>query len=328
MSLARKYKEAETKLAKSVAKQSKSAAFSIKKLFTDLINSGKQRFTVMLIPHSEKIFNFQISVFWLIFMTAVLVTVMISFFTLTILYTGMKSKEIKNAENTATLKATVEALRDSMSDLSGAMGRFESEYALLKQSFDQSSIKDNISNLSVGSTNAVISEVDEIQKYREFLSQTSEEIRQLSSSIFSQKELLVDLPTQWPLQNGVGAITGLFGLQEHPIQHVLYIHRGMDIAASTGTPIVAPANGKIIERGYDPGNYGNYVIIKHKYGFITRYGHMSAILVAEGEDVSQGDIIGLVGNTGMSTGSHLHYEVQIGSEVVDPAYYLRIRNKF
>jgi murein DD-endopeptidase MepM/ murein hydrolase activator NlpD len=94
----------------------------------------------------------------------------------------------------------------------------------------------------------------------------------------------------------------------------------------SGDPIIATANGKVVTVSFDHG-FGNYVIIQHKHGFYTRYAHLQKVKVVNGASVSQGDVIGFVGNTGISTGPHLHYEVHIGSDVVDPAKYINVITK-
>jgi murein DD-endopeptidase MepM/ murein hydrolase activator NlpD len=117
-----------------------------------------------------------------------------------------------------------------------------------------------------------------------------------------------------------------FGENVNPFSGKLYIHRGIDISTfRCGDPIVATADGVVVTVDYDPVNFGNYVIIKHKHGFYTRYAHMQASAVRVGQHVQQGEVIGYIGNTGKTTGPHLHYEVHVGSDIVDPYKYLNIR---
>ena len=87
---------------------------------------------------------------------------------------------------------------------------------------------------------------------------------------------------------------------------------------------MATANGQVVTCGYDA-SFGNYIVIRHKHGMYTRYAHMSAFRVKKGEYVNQGQIIGNIGNTGVTTGPHLHYEVHIGSDVVDPSKYINVK---
>ena len=99
------------------------------------------------------------------------------------------------------------------------------------------------------------------------------------------------------------------------------MHNGLDIAAAPGSPIVAPADGVVSFAGYDPG-YGKLVSIDHGYGVVTRFGHTSQIFVEVGQRIRRRDVIAAVGNTGRSTGPHLHYEVRVNSVPVDPYNYV------
>ncbi|HWP38311.1 MAG TPA: M23 family metallopeptidase [Gemmatimonadales bacterium] len=108
----------------------------------------------------------------------------------------------------------------------------------------------------------------------------------------------------------------------HPIYHQARPHEGIDISAPIGTPIVAPAGGLVIEVQLDEPGYGRTVRIDHGYGVVTRYAHCSKILVRIGQRVKRGDEIALVGNTGISTSPHLHYEVEVWGRTVDPRKYI------
>jgi murein DD-endopeptidase MepM/ murein hydrolase activator NlpD len=113
----------------------------------------------------------------------------------------------------------------------------------------------------------------------------------------------------------------------NPFTGLYYIHKGIDISTyRQGDPIVATADGQVVTVDFDAGGFGNNVIIRHKHGFYTRYAHMLSFTVRVGQRVQQGEVIGYIGNTGLSTGPHLHYEVHIGSDVVDPYKYITIRS--
>ncbi|HEX8192747.1 MAG TPA: peptidoglycan DD-metalloendopeptidase family protein [Allosphingosinicella sp.] len=114
-----------------------------------------------------------------------------------------------------------------------------------------------------------------------------------------------------------GRITSGFGYRTHPILGYRRFHRGLDIGAGHGTPILATTDGVVARAGWG-GGYGNVVELRHGGGLATRYGHMSRIAVAGGQRVRQGQVIGYVGSTGLSTGPHLHYEMFRNGELVDP----------
>ncbi len=113
------------------------------------------------------------------------------------------------------------------------------------------------------------------------------------------------------------ALTSGFGLRFHPLLNERRAHLGVDLAAASGSPIVATSPGVVSAEGYY-GGYGDLVVINHGGGVETRYGHMSRSNVVAGQRVQRGDVIGYVGSTGLSTGPHLHYEVRIDGQAVDP----------
>ena len=128
------------------------------------------------------------------------------------------------------------------------------------------------------------------------------------------------LATQWKgrLQKPVaGSITSGFGYRLHPIYKVRKMHTGVDISASSGTPIHAAAGGTVVHAGRW-GGYGNCVIIDHGGGLATLYAHCSSLAVSSGQEVKQGETVGYVGSTGLSTGPHLHFEVRRDGNPVDP----------
>ena len=131
----------------------------------------------------------------------------------------------------------------------------------------------------------------------------------------------VSIPSLIPVTSNRAMSSG-FGMRVHPVLGGLRAHKGLDLPATTGTPIHASADGTIGKADWF-GGYGLFVEIEHGAGMETRYGHMSRIAVAEGQRVRKGDVIGYVGSTGRSTGAHLHYEVRIGGEAVNPIPYMQ-----
>lgn len=112
-----------------------------------------------------------------------------------------------------------------------------------------------------------------------------------------------------------------FGYRVHPIQDTLRFHYGTDFAADEGTDVLCFADGTVLSAGWDDG-YGNFVKVDHGDGFVTLYGHCSALLVTEGETVTKGERIALVGSTGQSTGPHLHFELIHDGIYLNPEFYL------
>ena len=128
----------------------------------------------------------------------------------------------------------------------------------------------------------------------------------------------------WPVAASGTVITSQFGIREHPIQGVVKQHTGLDIGgADTGTPVVAAADGVVSYAGW-LGGYGNCVMINHGNGVVTLYGHGSKVVASVGQEVKQGDTILEVGSTGNSTGPHLHFEVRINGQYVNPLNYVKV----
>ena len=118
-----------------------------------------------------------------------------------------------------------------------------------------------------------------------------------------------------------GIYTSGYGSRTDPLTHGRGNHQGIDIAAAPGQPVHATADGLVMVTGVE-GGYGKAVFLAHGYGLATRYGHLSAITVKPGQRVKRGDVVGRVGNTGRSTGYHLHYEVRLDGEAVNPLGYI------
>ncbi|MBS3928579.1 MAG: M23 family metallopeptidase [Sphingomonadales bacterium] len=130
----------------------------------------------------------------------------------------------------------------------------------------------------------------------------------------------VSIPSRNPLVNA--ALTSGFGMRTHPVLGGRRGHKGVDLAMPTGTPIYATADGVISKADWFS-SYGLYIALEHGGNIQTRYGHLSRLNVAAGQQVRKGDLIGYVGSTGRSTGPHLHYEVRIGGLAVNPVPYMQ-----
>jgi murein DD-endopeptidase MepM/ murein hydrolase activator NlpD len=127
-------------------------------------------------------------------------------------------------------------------------------------------------------------------------------------------------PNLWPVE---GPVTGSFGERIDPFNGEGAFHAGIDIGAIFGQPVIAPAEG-VVEFADFMGGYGRAIILDHGHGMSTRYGHLKSFACFPGQHVHRGDTIGYVGDSGRSTGPHLHYEVRINDVPVNPHKYLRI----
>jgi murein DD-endopeptidase MepM/ murein hydrolase activator NlpD len=153
----------------------------------------------------------------------------------------------------------------------------------------------------------------EVKKFYRFQSPDDGLVDYYDENGKSAKKFLVRKPV------GEGIMRSAFGIRRHPILGYTKMHTGVDWAAPTGTPIYAAGNGVIEKAGWESG-YGKFILLRHTNGYETAYGHMSAYArgMEEGKRVRQGQVIGFVGSTGLSTGSHVHYEIRINGRFVDP----------
>lgn len=145
----------------------------------------------------------------------------------------------------------------------------------------------------------------------------------LSSVIPSLDYIIHNLQTTPLGYPTIGRITSGFGLRRNPVTGRIEFHLGVDIANKWGTPVRAPADGKVVKSGWC-GLMGKCIVIKHNNDFLTRYGHLAKLLVRKGDFVERGQIIGMIGNTGRSTGPHLHYTIKYKTKIVNPISYMEV----
>lgn len=163
------------------------------------------------------------------------------------------------------------------------------------------------------------STTEKLDRIRRRMYIQSKSYDELAKMIKSKEEMLASIPAIQPVANkDLRRIGSGFGMRIDPIYKVPRMHEGIDFTAPVGTPIYATGNGVVTTIEYGDRGYGNYVVIKHGYGYQTLYGHMSRIKAKPGQKVMRGDIIGYIGNTGKSTGPHCHYEVIRNGKKIDP----------
>ncbi|MFT3884074.1 MAG: M23 family metallopeptidase [Flavobacteriales bacterium] len=145
---------------------------------------------------------------------------------------------------------------------------------------------------------------------------------ELATLVMRKQEMLASIPSVEPIPSDKAHVSSGFGERMHPILKIQKQHMGLDFTAPIGTEAHTTGDGKVIFADYSTNGYGIHVIVDHGFGYQTLYGHLSALKVRAGQHVKRGDVIGLVGNTGLSSGPHLHYEVHKDGVQVDPVNYL------
>jgi len=140
-----------------------------------------------------------------------------------------------------------------------------------------------------------------------------------------KEKMLASLPALSPLpKDDIGYISDYFGYRDHPIYHRRLFHYGVDLTAEAGTEIHAPGDGIVEKLDYASPGYGRTLLIDHGFGFKTLYGHLSKFNVKKGDTIKRGDVIAFVGNVGISSGSHLHYEIIKDGRKINPFNYFTI----
>jgi murein DD-endopeptidase MepM/ murein hydrolase activator NlpD len=240
------------------------------------------------------------------------------------LYATASALEIENAN----YRVATEALSGQIQGLQAAISELGAKAALdpaMQAAMDKlpAVVKNRAmggapSHQPLGTLPALQSPENTFGLLRELLQGLESRLSSVRTDVEKRSALAAATPSIWPAH---GWLSSRVGARQDPITGESDYHEGLDISADRGTPVYATADGVVRLAGRE-GGYGNLVIVEHEYGLETRYGHLSRFLVREGSSVKRGDIIGLVGSTGRSTGSHLHYEVRVNGRLLNPLQLL------
>jgi murein DD-endopeptidase MepM/ murein hydrolase activator NlpD len=280
-----------------------------------------RRFTVPLVP--------AVSVVFVILLLPILIG----------LGAAMKAKnDVKDVYSTAAalqlensnIKATTEQLAGQIQALQSAISELGAKAALdpsLQSAMDK--LPAVVKSRAMGGdataasaatpiTPGLRSPEDTFGLLRELLESIEHRLRNVQTDVEKRNALAAATPSIMPAQ---GWLTSTMGTRRDPIDGNREYHAGLDIAADRGSPVYATADGMVTQAARE-GAYGQLVIVDHGYGLETRYGHLSAYKVKPGDQVKRGDVLGLVGSSGRSTGSHLHYEVRVNGRLLNPLQLL------
>ena len=290
----------------------------------------------MLIPHSERrTYNLQLSVFTLLALGTLLVAVLCAFLFFSTHFTTTNERIATVNRSLVTSELALEAVGDEVIALQGTMQEFRVLLAQLQRMLSSGNLTASTASAAGGDGDlaAFVSQpsafaaespgVTALRQLSAALDAAMAPLTELNDTVAAQQALLADVPTLWPVRGG-GYVSFEFGAQRHPFTGAFYIHRGIDIAMHRGAEIVATANGTVRRVAYERYNLGNVIEIAHRYGFVTRYGHLDRVLVEPGQTVQRGQPIGHMGSTGLSTGPHVHYEVSIGGQLRNPEEFLAV----
>jgi murein DD-endopeptidase MepM/ murein hydrolase activator NlpD len=334
------YKRLENSMVQKVKHAAAAAAGCVANFFRAIFRFLNRRYTVVFVPHSEKrVYNLHVTVLSMCGCFLVLAGFLAAFFWYGASYSGARGLLADKDGRLQDVQANLDQLRDELSRLRHEAREFEAAFSgtLSTLGADVSGTGASASSELYGDLSSFfdinetpegsLREVDDVRRLVAYFASIKEPVREIGTLLDSQSALLTEIPSIWPIKGGIGHISMFFGQNEHPFSGQYYIHKGIDLSTyRSGDPIVATADGQVVTIDYDNDGFGNSLIIKHKHGYYTRYAHMQGFKVKIGQRVQQHEVIGWIGNTGLSTGPHLHYEVHVGSDVVDPYKYINIRS--
>src|SRR5512142_1238841 len=291
-----------------------------------------QIFTVIVVSdHSQAVRKFRVPRRWLV-NAAWTLAVLALFGGVTIgHYFALLGSSSENAvlkEENAQLRSQILLVQEKVAHISATLDRVERFDAKLRTAVTQ--LQDPERNLAIGpvgndaepnlpgpapaaeaNLNALPGKLSSLEGEA---ARQERSLRDLQEYFDDQRSQLASTPSLWPAR---GWVTSDFGTRMDPYTAERKMHEGLDIATPLGQPIFAPSDGTVVFAGTE-GGYGKVLVIDHGYGVKTRYGHLSEILVHLGDRVGRGDKVALVGNTGRSTGPHLHYEVRVNGIPENP----------
>jgi murein DD-endopeptidase MepM/ murein hydrolase activator NlpD len=329
----------------------KSVFISVPSFFRRMARAGGQKVSFMLVPHSGRqaksyqLSRFGIAVFGLLILVMAGFAVFASsrYLVLAVRFEAMK-------KTLATTQNNLDSVRDGTETLTGKALKFETRLGQLLAIANRSTATELPSSSGLGTSGnsdealkiaglqglldmpatqgTASREIARLQGLASYMDNATPDLEKIATLLAGQKEIMSEIPNIWPIQGGIGHISMYYGQNENPFSSgQWYLHNGIDISTfRQGDPIVATADGKVIDASYDS-SLGNCVTIQHSHGFLTRYGHLRAFAVKKGQAVTQGQVIGYLGNTGRTTGPHVHYEVHLGTSIIDPLRFLNVRNE-
>ncbi len=288
-------------------------------------------FTLMVVPHNgKKILSLEVSIFFMAMIGFLLCLTLFSALFFSYKHITNQASVLQSTAQLSSEKEKSKKLASDIQKVSQLNNTFSAELEKTNGILNNPPSNTSISSEQAGDfSQALYLDVAEqeddaiktIASLTETLNKNIPLLANVNKALETHTSLMKELPVYWPVPNSV--ISAEWGANIHPVYGSWYIHKGLDFAAVTGTPVYAAAEGVVTETGYDRG-HGLNVYVSHKYGFKTHYSHLSVIKVTKGQEVKQGQRLGNVGATGLVTGPHLHLEVYLGEEIIDPGVYMKL----
>lgn len=299
---------------------------------------ANESFTLIVVPDRQaEVRRFRLRRAWLIQAAVALTVVLLVAGVMTAHYVAVVSEAHENPalrDENLKLKSEISVIREQLAHVQGTLDRVER--------FDQklraiTLLSDPQRNLAMGPTEqplpagsadnqfvrssgqeppqALAAKLDKLSAEA---TRQEQSLQELQAYFSGQKSLLASVPSIWPTR---GWVTSDFGSRVDPYTSERVMHAGIDIAGPHGKEVIAPSDATVVFAGLE-GGYGNVVVLDHGYGIKTRFGHLSSVKVKPGEKIKRGDLIAAMGNTGRSTGPHLHYEVRVNGIAQNPRKFI------
>ena len=289
---------------------------------------GRERVTIMFIPHSEKkIVNFHVTRFTIAFILITLVTTVTVTSVAIVRHTSTIKEVSKLKMYRTNSKVQIQKYKEEINRLYEIFQRFKPEITYLysltpDNNVDSLWAKGGVANPNPQGEgidpNSPPMEILNIKEIEREMKITKEVLKKIKVFLETRRKILGNTPSSWPVD---GYVVSRFGERTSPINFRTEFHHGIDIAAFPGAEIRVTAPGKVNDIRWDS-VLGLTVSVNHKYGFMTHYSHCQRVTVEIGDKVSKGEVIGYVGKSGKATRHMCFYQVKIGTEFVDPVPYL------
>ena len=311
----------------------------IKHHWKQFLEKGHESITLMFMPHGaeQKVYRLRISKFVMFFVIGTVALIIVysvhayrgadqqyeQIAELDMVSAGQDILFRTYSRHSARLLRNAEPVRKELLALSDLFGsqELQSYFPALYSNVDTEVVPEEFRE-AYGADFYFTEELLRLGVMGRMLDRGADMVARLNRFLRSYRYSMRRIPSLWPVARGGGVITSSFGYRVNPFSGAYGLHTGIDIAYVRGALIRAAAPGTVMQAEEDRG-YGLAVVIRHDYGFYTRYAHLDEIFVIEDLKVRRGEPIGTMGDSGNTTGVHLHYEVIIDGQPVDPASFLR-----
>jgi len=291
------------------------------------VTKQRAQFSLLLVRgDGERVLRFNFAR-WAALGAAISVALAISFVGL-LLGDWLKLKELTREASTfantiAQQRATIEATNHKIAQLRKEVGSWREMHARIQEALGPEGGRGNRDKGIGGATSAQeplasVAPADELNRLTETIKEQGDSLRALDRLMARAAKALATLPSRWPVR---GSVNSEFGRRPSPWTQSVEFHSGIDIKAQMGTPVHAPAAGTVVVAG-PAHEYGTAVMLDHGQNIKTLYGHLSKVSVQLGQKVERGTLLAYSGNTGRSSGPHLHYEIFVKGQPVNPRAYL------